>query len=178
MFTFWDIGWDSAPYYLYAFSVTADTNQNFGIISLPDKDRPAEYSDAWKAYQTIAHTFNDRLGMKPPKFDISLRQAEVVHAADGGTLRLAPPRPLCRAYVRADGELLIYLAYRDFREPRDGRWDVVLPAGDWGCPEQIPLLDYAGRVPLKHHREGNTLVIENLPVGIQPTIVTLRRVKA
>ncbi len=175
MFTLWDIGWDSAPYYLYAFSLTADTKQDFGIMNLPTRDKPGEFSDAWRAYQTIAHTFYDRAQMKPPGFAVSLRQAQVLRAADGTTIRLAPPQPVCKAYVRADGELIVYLAYRNFREPRDGRWDMILPAGPWGCPERISILDYTKRSALAHRCEGDRLVIEDLPVGLEPTIVTLRR---
>ncbi len=174
MFTLWDIGWDSAPYYLYAFSLTADTKQNFGLASLPDKDRPGEFSDAWRAYQAIAQTFDDRDRMRPPGFEVGLRQARAIRAADGTTIRLAPPRPVCRAFIRADGELLIYLAYRSFREPRDGRWDVILPARGWGGPERIPLLDYRRREPMRHRVEGDGLVVEDVPVGLGPTIIALR----
>jgi len=177
MFTLWDIGWYSAPYYSYVFSRTADTRQNFGLMRPPSGDEPAAYSDAWYAYQTIAQTFYNRRELKAPDFEITLRQAEVLEAPDGTTLRLAPPDPVLRACIRAEGQLLIYLAYRHFREPRDGKWDVLVDTMSWGGPQQIPLLDYRKRMDLPHHREGGKLVIHDVPCGIGPTIITLRRVK-
>jgi len=177
MFTLWDIGWDSAPYYFYGFSKTADTHQNYGLMRLPTKTEPGIVSDAWKAYQTIAQTFYDRKELKPPDFEISLRQATVLSLADGTTIRLAPPDPVFKTYIRADKQLLIYLAYRKFREPREGRWDILLRTSEWGCPQRIPLLDYTSRKDLRYHREGQYLVVEDVQVGLQPMIITLRKLK-
>ena len=172
MFTLWDIGWHDAPYYLYSFSVTADTKQNFGIAKLGET---LEFSYAWRAFQTIAQTFYDRDKLRAPGFPISLRQSQSVTTKEGTQFRIAPPAPVSRAFVRDDRQLLIYLAYRNSREPRHGYWDIVLDTGDWGLPQQIPLLDFTARDKLGWHREGGNLVVENVRVGLSPAVVTLRR---
>ena len=177
MFTMWDIGWDSAPYYCYLFSQTADTNQNFGLMRLKGEKQQAEYSAAWKAYQTIAHTFYDRHLMESPSFDITLRQGQQLKGEGGVSIQLAPPNPVLRSFIRADGQLLIYLAYRQFRVPQTGIWDITVDSADWGKPQQIPLSDYQERVDLPHHRESSKLVIEGVKAGLQPAVLTLRRVK-
>ncbi len=173
MFTLWDLGWDSAPYYLYTFSRTADTNQNFGLLELPTATRPATLSDAWHAYQTIAQTFGDRRELAAPPFAVRLRQASQLHVDDGSTIRIAPPEPFLRAWVRGDRQLLIYLVYPNLREPREGHWDVLLETDVWGCPKQIPLLNYRDRLDHRYHRESGALVLENVNVSMKPTILTL-----
>jgi hypothetical protein len=173
MFTLWDLGWDSAPLYLYAFSRTADTNQNFGLLELPTSTRPATLSDAWRTYQTIAQTFSDRRELESPSFAIRLRQATQVQVDDGSTIRIAPPGPFLRAWVRGGRQLLIYLVYPNPREPLDGRWDVLLETDAWGCPKEIPLLSYRDRLDRRYHRESGVLVLENVQVSMKPTILTL-----
>jgi len=175
MFTLWDLGWDNAPYYLYKFSLTADTRQDFGIVRFPAGDRPAIFSDAWRAFQTIAQTFYDRAGLKAPDFPISLDAAHVLTTKDGVRVRLAPPSPLMKTFARDNRQLLIYLAYPNLRYPQEGRWDITLNTTDWGGPQQIPLLNYRRRIDLAHRHEGERLVIENVSIGRSPTIVTLRR---
>jgi hypothetical protein len=176
MFTLWDIGWDSAPYYTYTFSWTADTRQNFGLMAPADGDKPAQFSAAWKAYQTIAQTFYSRKDLAQPDFQIELVQAERIRASDGFELTIAPPDPIQRAFIRQGGQLLIYLAYRNFSEPREGKWNVILHTTAWGGPRLIPLDDYTKRVDVAHRRENGGLVIENVKIGLRPTILTLRRV--
>lgn len=178
MFTLWDLGWESAPYYLYTFSRTADTNEDFGLLRLPTATQPAEVSDAWHAYQTIAQTFRDRRELSPVPFRIRLRQADQFRAADGSTLRIAPPEPLIKAWIRGDRQLLMYLVYPDSREPRSGRWDVVLETKDWACPQEIPLFDYRKRVDQGYDVEGDSWVVPAVPVSAMPKIITLRRVRA
>ena len=175
-FTLWDIGWDSFPYYTYRFSRTADTNQNFGLMSPATKDRPAEFSDAWKAYATIAHTFYNRSELTRPGFKIDLRQAETLAEVDGVRFTIAPPDPVMRAFVREDQQLLIYLAYRKFREPLKGSWNLTLETTDWDAPALIPLLDHRERKPLESERRNGKLIVKDVPVGLHPAILTFRRV--
>jgi len=175
MFTLWDLGWDSAPYYLYVFSRTADTNQDFGLLSLPTATQPGTVSDAWRAYQTIAQTFYNHRELTTPPFTIRLRQSEKVRVDDSTTLRLAPPDPFIRAWIRGDQQLLIYLVHPNSREPRTGRWDILLKTDRWGCPQEIPLLDYRGRREQHYHEEQAHLVITDVEVGLQPRILTLTR---
>lgn len=175
MFTLWDVGWDNAPYYLYRFSLTADTRQDFGLVRFPSEDKPAVFSDAWYAFRTIAQTFYDRERLEQPDFAIRLEPALVLETDGGTRIGLAPPCPVLRAFVRNDRQLLIYLAYTDLRYPLQGRWDLVLDSPAWGGPQQIPLHDYRERVDMRSDYDGERLVIENVAVGVQPTIVTLRR---
>ncbi len=175
MFTLWDIGWNSAPYYVYAFSKTKDTHQNFGIMSLPGQDKAAVYSDAWFAYQTIAHTFYNRNKMRQPDFEIRLRQGEVCATEDGLKMRIAPPVPVFHSYIRNNNQMLLYIAYRKFREPCNGRWDILLRTKHWVRPKRIPILDYKARLAVPHHYEGDWLVIEKVKVSLEPAILILTR---
>ncbi len=170
MFTAWRMGWDNAPYYLYRFGKTADTRQDFGILRFRSDDRPAVYSDAWFAYQTIAQTFYNRKQLQSPRFEIELVQAQSL----GSRATIAPPDVEMHTFVRADAQLLIYLAYNDPERQRHGRWNVVLHTDAWGGPQQIPLLDYQQRIDLPSHRDSARLVIENVEVSTTPTILTLR----
>lgn len=175
MFTLWEMGWDNAPYYLYQFSVTADTRQNFGIARFPDQNQPAAFSQAWYAYQAIAQTFYDRDRLTRPDFAIELEPADAVPTPDGGRILLAPSDPYVSAYVRQGDQLLIYLAYRDLRYPLRGRWNVVVRSSDWGRPQQIPLREYQHRLDLPSRAEGDRLIIPDILISEQPTIITLRR---
>ncbi len=173
MFKLWDMGWDSAAYYLYTFSITADTNQDFGLIGFGSGDQPDQVTDAWRAYQTIAHTFYNRDQVTEPAFEISLEPAQAVEAEDGTVIRLAPPVVSKRAYIRGD-ELLIYLAYTNTRQPASGDWDVTIHSDAWGSPQRIPWNDYRGRVGLESEQGQSGLVVRGVPVSVQPTILVLR----
>jgi hypothetical protein len=175
MFTLWDVGWTSAPYYLYGFSMTADTKQNYGLIDITGGEGHFIYTDAWKAYQTIAQTFYNRDDLKQPKFKITTEPSEVLKAEDGVEIRLAPPDPVVRAYIRDDSELLLYVAYRNLREPRDGRLNIALDSAEWADPRQIPLLDFTQRDLVAHKIENGKLVLTDIPAGRAPTIITLRK---
>ena len=178
MFIAWDLGWDTAAYYLYRFSKTADTRQNYGLIkTLPGEEgKPAEFSDAWRAYQTIANTFYDRSKLATPDFAIRARQSDRFEADDGFSFTLAPTDVELRAFIRQDRQLLIYLACPRFNEPRDGRWDILIDTPSWRDPKRIPLLDYTAREPVPHHEEDGVLVLESVSAGLQPAILVLRRV--
>ena len=174
-FTLWDIGWDSFPYYTYRFSRTADTRQNFGLMQPSTGGQPARYSDAWKAYATIAHTFYNRSELISPAFNIQLRQAETLTEVDGVRFTIAPPKPVMRAFIRNDKELLIYLAYRKFREPVAGNWNVELDTGEWDRPELISLLDHRVRRRMTTERAHGKLTVKDVPAGLHPTILSFRR---
>ena len=178
MFTCWDLGWDTAAYYLYVFSKTADTRQNYGVLkSFGEAGEPAEVSDAWKAFQTIANTFYNRSALDSPGVVARLRQADRFVAGDGFAFSLAPDSPVLRTFVREGRQLLIYLACPQFNEPRDGCWDVVIEGREWGEPRRIPLLDYTAREPVPHRWENGTLVLEEVRAGLEPAILTLRRAR-
>lgn len=174
MFTLWDMGWDSAAYYLYVFSVTADTRQDFGLIGFVPGDQPSQITDAWRAYQTIAHTFYNRDQMTEPTFDITLEPTQVLEAEGGVSIALAPPDVFVRSFIRNDDELLIYLTYRNTRQPMSGAWDVVIDSEAWGSPQRIPWNDYRERIDHAAEQEDGTLVVRDVPVAIQPTILVLR----
>lgn len=174
MFTLWDIGWDSAAYYLYRFSITADTKQNYGLIDFDGGEGKYLYTDAWKAYQTIAHTFYDRDRLKDCPFPITFSAAQALTAEDGTKIELAPPDPVVRAFVREDRQLLIYLAYGP-RAPREGTLRIVIHSDQWAQPQRIPLLDYMAREDVKHRVEDGKLILEDVCVGVEPAIITLRR---
>ena len=69
--------------------------------------QPAQHSDAWQAYTTIAHTFYNRSGLTSPAFGIKLRQAETLAQIDGVRLTIAPSNPVMRTFIRNDRQLLI-----------------------------------------------------------------------
>lgn len=175
MFTLWDIGWDSAPLYLYFFSYTADTDQDFGLMSLPAEEGKVERTDAWYAYQAIAHTFRNRDSAAEPDFAITLEPAQRIEAADGSTISMAPPDPFVRTFVQRGDELLIYLAYRNTRSPLVGSWDVVIDSGTWERPELVPLNSYRDRIALPHDKGATKLTIRAVKVSTLPTILILRR---
>lgn len=175
MFTLWDLGWDSAPYYLYGFSVTADTKQDFGLVGFPRKDQPAQYTDAWYAYQTIAHTFYNRDQLEEPDFEIELKASRQVKAADGTVFSLVPPDVTMRAFRRGQDELLLYLAYRDIRAKHRGHWDVVIHDTGWSQASRVPLLDYQNPEKLEANRSDTTLTVPEVEVSAQPTILVFRR---
>lgn len=175
MFTLWDVGWDAAPYYLYGFSVTADTKQNYGLIDITAGEGQYVRTDAWKAYQTIAQTFYNRDELKSPGFDISVAPAERLTAEDGTDIFIAPPSPVVRAYVRGDSELLIYVAYRTFREPRDGLLRITVHSNQWSDPQCIDVLDYTKRHDVKHHQEDGAIVLDEVQAGLRPAIIVLRK---
>jgi hypothetical protein len=176
MFNLWDIGWESAPYYLYTYSITADTKENYGLVGLKPDGTP-EPSDAMNAYATIAQTFYDRAALKPPSFPVRLEQAERVAVSDGTTITVAPPAPQVRSFVRADGQLLVYLVYRDAPFGTEGLWNVVIESDEWGCPERIPLADHRQSMSLPAKRAGKQLVIPNVQVTVAPFILTLRKMQ-
>ncbi|MCC7349009.1 MAG: hypothetical protein IT446_00435 [Phycisphaerales bacterium] len=175
MFTLWDIGWDSASYYLYGASITADTKKNYGLIDLSGGEGGYVRTDAWKAYQTIAGTFYDRDRLKKCSFPITFRAARALTAEDGTTIAMAPPDPVVRAFVREDAQLLIYLAYKP-GAPREGTLRLAIGSDQWADPEQIPLLSVRDRSPLKHHYEAGKLILEEIVVGVEPTLITVRRI--
>ncbi|MCH2131433.1 MAG: hypothetical protein MK179_20010 [Pirellulaceae bacterium] len=175
-FTLWDIGWDSFPYYTYRFSRTADTRQNFGLMQPAVGGKPAQYSDAWKAYATIAHTFYNRSELASPAFKIQLRQTETLAEIEGVRFTIAPPNPVMRAFIRKEKELLIYLAYRKFREPVAGTWNMELDTDEWETPELISLLDHRVRRPMATERTKGRLTVKEIPVGLHPVILSFRRV--
>jgi len=175
-FTMWEIGWDSFPYYTYRFSRTRDTYQNFGLIQFGNDDRPTVYADAWYAYQTIANTFYGKDELTRPGFPITLQAADTVATIDGVAMRIAPPDPAFHAYVRKDRQLLLYLGYRSFTEPVSGQWNVILETDEWGGPQEIPLLDHTGRLDVDHEYADGKLFIKGVSAGLQPVILTLRRV--
>lgn len=175
MFTLWDVGWDSAPYYLYGSSITADTKKNYGLIDLGAGEGHYVYSDAWKAYRTIASTFYDRDRLKACPFAIRYSAAQPLTAEDGTKINLAPPDVIMRAFVREDRQLLIYLAYRPMF-PREGVLRVEIDSDQWAQPERISLMDYQEHAPLKHHVEKRKLVLDEVPVGVEPAIITVRRI--
>ena len=174
-FTLWDIGWDSFPYYTYKFSNTADTHQNFGLMRPAVEDKPAVYSYAWKYYQTIARTFYDRDELKVPDFTVSLKQADIAGRINGVDFKLVPPDPVFRIFNRNDQQLIIYMAYRRFREPVEGKWDIILNSTTWTAPEQVTMQDYTVRVPCKFLVENGKLIIENVTAGLNPVIIVLKR---
>ena len=174
-FTLWDIGWDSFPYYTYRFSRTADTRQNFGLMQPAIGGKPAQYSDAWKAYATIAHTFYNRSELTTPTFNIQLRQSEMLAKIDGVRFTIAPPNPILRTFIRNNNELLVYLAYRKFREPLEGIWDLELTTDQWESAEMISLLDHRVRKPVPSIRVDGKLILKRIPVGLQPAILSIRK---
>lgn len=176
MFNLWDIGWESAPYYLYTYSITADTKENYGLLGVKP-DGTLEMSDSMRAYATVAQTFYDRDALAAPPFPVRLEQAERLSAADGTLITLAPPSPQLRTFVRGDGQLLIYLTYRDAPAGTQGLWNVIIPSDQWGCAEQIPLTDYRKRVSMSAQRVGKELVITGVRVTPEPTIITLRKIR-
>lgn len=176
MFNLWDIGWDSAPYYLYTFSVTADTKENYGLADLPTAERPLVASAGWKAYQTIARTFTDRAAFDEAAFAVTVRPADSAAVEDGSTIRLAPSGVIVRPFVRrADGALLVYLAVPNVRQMTHGTADVTIADPRWTAAQQIPLLDYAGRVNLKLEPSSGGVVVRSVPVGTEPTILLLTK---
>ena len=52
----------------------------------------------------------------------------------------------------------------------------MLDSDRWGVPQQIPLLDYNGCDDLDQEYADGNLVIKDVTVGPQPTLLTLRRV--
>lgn len=176
MFNLWDVGWESAPYYLYGFSITADTRQNYGLVELPTADKPIVVSAAWRAYQTIAHTFIDRTAMKDSKLKITVSPAIEAKAEDGTLLKLSPPGVYVRAFERGD-ELVLYLAYRNVRTPRDGVVAVEISSDAWREPQLVPLLDYTARKPVEMSVVDGRVRLVDVPVSLQPTIIILRRAK-
>lgn len=176
MFNLWDIGWDSAPYYLYAFSITADTKENYGLAQLPTAEAPLVASAGWKAYQTIARTFTDRQAFEEPTFAVTTRPADAAAVEGGGTIRLAPSGVLVRPFLRrADGALLVYLAVPNVRHTTHGTVDVSIADAAWSAAQQIPLLDHAGRIDLQLDRSPEGVVVRGVPVGTEPTILLLRK---
>lgn len=177
MFNLWDIGWDSAPYYLYNFSVTADTKENYGLAQLPSGDAPLVASAGWKAYQTIARTFHDRAAFDEANLPITTRPADEAAVAGGGAIRLAPSNLRIRAFIRkSDGALVIYLAVPNVRHGTHGRVHLSVPTDRWTRAEQIPLLDHAARSDLAAEPDpGGAMVVRDVPVGTEPTILLLTR---
>lgn len=175
MFNLWDMGWDSAAYYLFTFSVTADTKQDFGLIGFAAEDKNNEVTDAWRAYQTIAHTFYNREQMREPAFEITLVPVQQLDSEAGSSIALAPPDVFVRSFIRNDDELLIYLTYRNTRQPVRGDWDVVVHSDTWGSPRRIAWNDYRQSRDHEATQNQNTLTIHDVPVAIQPTILVLRR---
>jgi len=173
MFRLFDLGWDSAPYYLYTFCTTVDTRQNYGLCSVPSATDAGSFSDAWKAYQTIAHTFYDRSTMKRLDNAARLVPMDRVQLVDGAPLSLTPPAPLFRVYESGDGRLLIYLAYPDAAFPQTGRWRIRVDRR-WHEPALIEALDYRRRTPLTSKVVESMLEIEDVTVCEMPTIIELK----
>lgn len=175
MFDLWDLGWDSAPNYVYRFSVTADTNQDFGLIGIPMDDEPLQVTDAWRAYQTIAHTYYNRDEMVDPDFEITLEPAQTLTAEDGTAVTLAPPDVLVRSYIRDDDDLLIYLVYRNTRQPAHGVWNVVIHSDQWDSPKRIPWNDHRQRIEQPTTVRDGARVVGEVPVSNLPTTLILKR---
>jgi hypothetical protein len=171
MFTLWDIGYDHAPYYLYRYSMTKDTAQDFGLVAIEPDGTVSNVAPAWYAFQTIAQTFYNRDQMAEPSFNIELIQTQKL----GDKYIIAPPDVETHAYIRDGGQLLLYLTYHVVPHQRDGRFNVVLHTDDWGGPQQIPLLDYQGRVDLPHRYDDGRIILENVHISEAPTIITFRK---
>lgn len=178
MFNLWDLGWNSAPYYLYNFSITADTKENYGLAQLPAVDAPLVPSAGWKAYQTIARTFTHQRDFETASADlIATRPADEAPVAGGGALRLAPSNLLVRSMIRkSDGALLVYLAVPNVRRLTHGAVDITVRSDRWTRAQQIPLLDHAGRIELNAQAvPGQRLLVRSVPVGTEPTILVFTK---
>ena len=175
MFNLWEVGWDSAPYYLYNYSVTSDTKQNYGIANLPDASRPLEPSVAWRSFQTIAHVFDDREKVRSSSVLATARPATSVGVEDGSEIHLAPPAPKLRVFEKGD-ELIIYAAYPGLRSPRQGMLNITLSSTKWQDPQVISMSDYAHRDALAGHRNKAEYVIENVRISLLPSVIVLKKV--
>ena len=71
--------------------------------------------------------------------------------------------------------MLIYLTYGDGQAQTQGLWDVIIEGSEWGCPEQVPLMDYQQRVAQSATTVGGSLVVKNVRITAQPTIIVLRK---
>lgn len=175
MFTFFELGWDSAPLYLYQFSMTVDTKENYGIGRFPTATDPGQRSAAWRAYQTIAHVFNDRQRVQPSEISLELTPAATIETANHIQLRVVPPDVYQRVFVDDGKRLIVYLVYRDFRYPRSGNWNLKIESAGWGNPRLIDPLDYTSLKPLDHKAATGAIEIEDLKISTLPTIIVLER---
>ena len=82
---------------------------------------------------------------------------------------------MVRAFIRNDRQLLIYLAYRRFREPVEGIWNIELETDQWETPELIPLLNHRARQPMASEWANGILTVKDIPVGLHPAILSFRR---
>jgi len=155
MFTLWDIGWDSAAYYLYRFSITADTKQNYGLIDFDGGEGKYLYTDAWKAYQTIAHTFYNREEFVPPAFAVNCSGSPT----------------LFRTYehrLNNGSELLIIL----WNEGAEAEVEVSVGNSRYQYPVRISLFDADkwADVPFTPDNSGGKL---RVVVGSEPVIIRM-----
>ena len=172
LFNLWDLGWDSAPYYLFAFSITADTKQNYGLVGI-GQDGAIHFSAAARAYKTIARVFNDRASLKSPDFKITLQQAQEVPVEGMLPLHLAPPDPVCKAFVRDGQELLLYLDYRGWKPPVHGIWNITLESPRWIRPQRVELTAPDVQHDIPHQRDEQRIVLKQVRIGPRPVILRL-----
>lgn len=164
MYSWWDVDADVAPYYVPIRTFIYQGKRMplwYGMLGFVDfalenseKSSTVHYP-GWSAYQTIAQTFHDRRQFSAPAF--------TVESSSEATLHL-------KAYERPGQELLIIL----WGEDRPGlATNVRIPSLKYGCPVQVNLLNHQDWADVASERDGDGLILRNVPLGLSPTIIRL-----
>ncbi len=165
MFSWWDLGADTAPYYvsLRNWVVEGKVYPNwYGFFGFEDfvienDQMKVKRYPGWYAIQTVAHTFYNRDEFKHPRFDIST----------------SAPLNMFRAYeheVTGGSELVMML----WNDRGDVETQLVIPEGGYGYAVQVSLFDYTQWSDVPYRINGDQTKLK-LSVGSEPVIVRLVR---
>lgn len=169
MFTCFDAGWDSAPYYIAVRQWVLPDGQAaphwYGFFGFQDLvldsygNMSIKRYPAWYAFQTIAWTFYDRPSLRKPGFDIICSETP----------------DMFRAYERhhrgADEFLMVF-----WNRDQTHDIDIEIKGGGYLYPVQVNLFNHQNwkDVPYQLVKDGVKMSVE---AGQEPVIIRMVKLK-
>ena len=162
MFSWWDVGADTAPYYLSLRNWVMDGKTYprwFGFFGFEDfvvehDQLTVKRHAGWYAYQTIAHVFYNRGEFKPPAFEVAVDQ------------KLTQMRMY--EHQLSSGSELVMMLWND--TPVKAR--VRIRSTRYRCPVRVSLSDFHRWSDVDQEIDTNGTTLK-LKVGPEPVIIRL-----
>jgi hypothetical protein len=163
MFSWWDLGAATAPYYISLRNWVVDGKvypRWFGFFGFEDyvidhDQLSVKRYPSWYAYQTIAHTFYNRSDFKPPSFSITTSRKV----------------SMFRAYEHAvqGGSELVLMLWDKLEAPVQVRID----NSSYQYPVHVSMSDYHHWSDLPSEVSANTTILDLNPSTEEPMIIRL-----
>jgi hypothetical protein len=164
MFSWWDLGASTAPYYVSLRNWVIEGKQYpywYGFFGFEDyvveNDKMSvKRYPGWNALHTVSHTFYNRDDFKEPSFEI----------------KLSSPASMFRAYEHPieGGSELVMMLWND--APSDQETEIAIKSRDYRFPVRVDLFDLNKWSDVPWTTTGDGAVIR-LKIGVEPVIIRL-----